>query len=256
VKGLPRFWDRVREAPRVLLALDYDGTLAPFRRNPARARPLRGVREALEAIRRRADTEVAIVSGRPVREIADLLGGLAVRMLGSHGFEERDPAGRVERLALEPEQEVGLELARAAADQIPGKGRLERKAASLALHTRGLRRSRAARIQAAVHEVWTDLAHAGALEVLDFNGGVEIRCRGWHKGHVVRRLVQLQPPEALPIYIGDDTTDEDAFQALEGIGIGIKVGRGTTLAPGRLAGCREVRSLLRAYRDLPEAADL
>ena len=88
VSGVPDFWERARHASHRLLALDYDGTLAPFRIRREEAVPLPGVMEALTGIRNRGDTTLAILSGRPARDVLGFIGrSLHVAIIGSHGWE-------------------------------------------------------------------------------------------------------------------------------------------------------------------------
>ena len=94
IRGVPDFWERVRRAPHRLLALDYDGTLAPFRAERALATPLNGVKEILRDIRDQRNTELAILSGRPARQVRDLIGAeLRVPIYGVHGWELIHPDG-------------------------------------------------------------------------------------------------------------------------------------------------------------------
>jgi trehalose 6-phosphate phosphatase len=84
------------------------------------------------------------------------------------------------------------------------------------------------------------------MEFRPFNGGLELRAAGSTKGTAIEELLALAPAGSLPVYIGDDDTDEDAFAVLEGRGIGIKVGPldAVTRASGRLPDCEAVRQLL------------
>jgi trehalose-phosphatase len=84
---------------------------------------------------------------------------------------------------------------------------------------------------------------------MDFNGGVEVRGTGLHKGDVLAELLNLQPLGTFSVYIGDDITDEDGFREIKGRGIGIRVGEPTssTAATGFLASCEAVRDFLRVW---------
>src|SRR5438105_8801942 len=89
------FFMRLQRAPQGVLILDYDGTLAPFREDPAAAEPYPGVRERLDAIMDNPRTRLVIVSGRWTK---DLLPLLHLRRLpeiwGSHGWEQLRPDGQ------------------------------------------------------------------------------------------------------------------------------------------------------------------
>lgn len=247
---LPRFWERVGDAPSRFLGLDYDGTLAPFAVDPMEARPLPGIADLLRALTVDTATEVAIISGRPAAEVMALLDGPPVTVVGNHGYElcpvDGDPVIRQPT----PEQRQGLDNIRAVLQQ-RGYGRaLENKMASLAVHTRGLEPVTAVALEQEVLSEWGAFALDHGLECRWFNGGVEIRCIGWHKGDALRSLLDQQPRGTLAVYVGDDETDEDAFAALEGRGIGIKVGRDArpTAARATLADCAAVADFLRAWR--------
>jgi trehalose-phosphatase len=96
---------------------------------------------------------------------------------------------------------------------------------------------------------WTRLAGLHDLECRRFNGGVEIRCAGWHKGDAVSELLLLQSSGVFPVYVGDDETDEDAFRIIRERGVGIKVGRSSypSAARGFLKDCWAVKKFLEAW---------
>ena len=140
---LSAFVVRIAEAPDRVLMLDYDGTLAPFRIDPAEARPYPEVPPLLEEIVAGGATRVVIVSGRPAAELPPLLEfSPRPEIWGSHGWERLLPDGRssVEAPA-EPARQMLSEAVAAIRDVMPAGARLERKLASVALHWRGLRES-------------------------------------------------------------------------------------------------------------------
>ncbi len=244
-----KFWLRLLEAPHRLLALDYDGTLAPFHVDPAKAVPLSGIREVLGSLVELPDHTVAIVSGRPVHEVSRLLGGLPVTCFGSHGYERLKPEGELVVRQLSKLQKGGLEKAAQMARRLGYVTALELKAASIALHTRPMRSYAAARAESLTFEQWSSMATEYDLECRRFNGGVEIRCLGIHKGDVILELMEQVPDGTLTVYIGDDETDEDAFRAIKDRGLGIKVGSRAdgTAAEMFLADCAAVRSFLQTW---------
>ncbi|HOX24952.1 MAG TPA: trehalose-phosphatase [Candidatus Krumholzibacteria bacterium] len=206
------FWDELRAAPRALLALDYDGTLAPFRAERRAARPYPGVGELIDAISREAGTRVVVVSGRPPREAAGLLGlASPPEVWGSHGWERLHASGAIDRRPVPPAARAALDVAARAAAADGWRERLEVKHASVALHWRGDRDP--PRAAAAGHAILAPYADGRWLEVLEFAAGLELRCRGWHKGHVLKQLLS-EEPGAVVAYLGDDATDEDAFREL------------------------------------------
>jgi len=254
VDGVPDFWVRVKTAPHRLLALDYDGTLAPFRVERMEARPLPGVSEALAAVAATPGTSLLVVSGRPADEVARLLGDGCCAIIGAHGFERREAGGRLRRHAPAASQVEALRQAEQELARMDLGGRGERKVASVAFHTRGLPAARARELEDAVAQAWTPLCAGEGLEVRPFAGGVELRVRGRDKGSALLAAGREAPAGALVIYVGDDDTDEDAFRALREEGIGIRVGRddAPTAAQGRLPDCEAVLALLRAWPGLFE----
>lgn len=251
VTHIPDFWLRMRSLPRKFLALDYDGTLAPFHVDPLQAYPLTGIIDALHAIHRLPDTTLLVVSGRPVAEVLELLGDLGIAVIGSHGFELKRPDGRLLVRKPNPLQATGLSLARALAGRQGPAEKLEIKVASVALHTRGMAEDCAAELEARIFAAWSELSGSHQLECRRFNGGVELRCTGRDKGDALYDFLEDQGQPTFCVYVGDDETDEDAFRMLRSrvLGIGIKVGdaAAATAAHGYLQDCGAVRSFLETW---------
>jgi trehalose-phosphatase len=246
---IPDFWQQVRHAPARFLGLDYDGTLAPFALDPMQAAPLPGIADLLRNLTTDPQTMVAIISGRPVDEVLTLLANPPVTVIGNHGFElwPHDDA-RVVRQPT-PEQLQGLFEIRGHLQRRGYGPMLEVKMASLALHTRGLEPVTAVAVEQEVLTEWGAWALRYGLECRWFNGGVEIRCSDWNKGHALSALLALQPDHVFAVYIGDDETDEDAFAVLKNRGIGLKVGQSgkPTAAQDFLPDCAAVADFLRHW---------
>ncbi len=224
-QGFGPFFAGLRAAPRRALLLDYDGTLAPFSVRRASAAPYRWVRPALRAIAAAPrPTRIGIVSGRPVAELRRLTGlGSIAELWGSHGLE---------RLTLEgcwigppPKKDAGEFLDRVSASMAElGWGPLlERKPNGLALHGRGAPAEEFADAESELIERWSEAAPEFGLELLGFDGGVELRPEGQGKGMVVRTVLEELGSGASIAYLGDDRTDEDAFGALADRGLAVLV---------------------------------
>jgi trehalose 6-phosphate synthase/phosphatase len=249
--GVPDFWARLCAAPRRLLALDYDGTLAPFHADRLRAKPAPGIMEAVRTIRELPNQDLIFVSGRPVNELLGLIGEIDVPIIGSHGWEIRDRDGEINRSPLTAEQRTALADAWRIIEEHGWTADSERKPAGVATHVRGMAdREGLARLQQ-VRAAWQPLidGHDTALEIRAFNGGLELRACGRDKGVALAEYLQDVPPDTLPVFLGDDETDEDAFAALPPEGIGIKVGPldAPTAAAGRLPDIHAVVRLLEHY---------
>jgi trehalose-phosphatase len=245
------FWESVKQARSRLIAMDYDGTLAPFQLRRERALPEPGVVPTLLALAEDSANTVAVISGRPVDELYLLLSaGHAVSLdrialFGEHGWElcrwGEIRAREVPKWASELLTRAELSAQRAGWSHL-----LERKRASIVLHTRALDAERARRIEMACQVLWSDLTHPDTLRLDEIDRGLELRVTGRDKGTALLELAAGSSPGTLLLYVGDDETDEDAFRALRGLGIGLRVVHGPcrTAADGTLAGCGEVASWL------------
>jgi trehalose-phosphatase len=246
------FWTEVRaRVPRVLM-LDYDGTLAPFHEDRGAARPLPGSLRALRRLTRSAGTRVAIVSGRPIHELADLLDLPVVPLIGEHGWEETGPGGIV-RHPLGAATAEALARAADAIAHLAGP-HLERKRTAIVLHTRGLPPREAQALTEAGRAAWRPETEAGPLRLHGIHHGLELRADGHDKGSAVRALLDRAGDGAFGVFVGDDTTDEDAFQALERRGVGIRVGDAAarTRAQAWLPDCAAVAAFLERWLDRVE----
>ncbi len=223
--GVPaRLWRLVALAPHRLLMLDYDGTLAPFRVERMEAAPPPDVLDVLRLLARRAHTRLAIVSGRPLAELLEFLGDLPVTLVGGHGWERRDPDGTTHRRELDADTRRALADAQRIAGVRGWSGSIERKYAAIVLHTRGLLAERAAQLERECGAAWAPLTERAPLALESMDGGVELRARDCHKGLVATALLDGSPAGTLGVFVGDDLTDEDAFEALADRGFGVRVG--------------------------------
>lgn len=248
--GIPGFWQAIHNAPHVALLLDYDGTLAPFHVNRHRAVPLEGIIEALQGIGANTDTFVALVSGRPISEILSLMPDPGVTIIGTHGFEVRRAGEEIKAMLVDDTQRVLLDQAELDAQKLIGKQRAERKIATVAAHFRGLDRLDARGYESALTQRWLSYADPSKVEVRQFNGGLEMRALGRHKGVAVAEYLATCPQDTLAVYVGDDETDEDAFKVLrQDGGFGIRVGEqsDTTAAQGSLSSCDDVLRFLQRW---------
>lgn len=222
---LASFFHDVAYAPSRLLMLDYDGTLAPFHVQPERAVPYPEVAGVLKDIVAAAGTRVVIVSGRPADQLPPLLGLADIpEVWGSHGWERLLPDGR--RVVEKPHADALRRLDAAAAairPLLPDDSKLERKLASLALHWRGLPQAQAEELERRGRELWEPIAREAGLELLPFDGGLELRTVGRNKHDAVKAVLSETAPESAIAYLGDDLTDEDAFRAVKTRGVGVLV---------------------------------
>ena len=249
IKGAPHLWGDLKKARSRFLAIDYDGTLAPFRIERMEAFPVKGARASLERISKLPETGVAVISGRPVHEVTALLGLEGITIIGAHGWEEKRPGKAVRSRPLSPSQAAGLERAMLAAASFSDSGRIESKAASVAVHTRGLEAARAEKITSETLAAWSEFGAGNDLEIRHFNGGIELCAVGWDKGRALEALMGECHPGTYFVYIGDDRTDEDAFRSVRERGAGIRVGPedSQSHATGCLKDCDAVGAFLKLW---------
>ena len=246
-------WDRLA-AGHVAVFLDYDGTLAPIVPDPARAFLPSVTRAVLERLAARCP--LAIVSGRDVRIVQEFVGVAAAAYAGSHGFEIIRLDGSVFRCTEAERCLPALDRAeaelRVVLATVPGVI-IERKRFAVAVHYRNAEARAVPSVSAAVDQALEGkptLDRSAGKKVFELHPRV-----AWDKGRAVLWLLEALEADAgnvVPLYIGDDVTDEDAFRALAGRGLTIVVaagGRGSAAA-FRLADTEEVREFLNRLADV------
>lgn len=209
---------------------DFDGTLADLAPRPDAVvvEPL--VTRLLQGLADRHAGAVAIVSGRPVAEIDQLISPLHLPVAGVHGAERRGSDGFLRRLPLPSLAPLQAPLSEFVARH-PGL-QLEHKPGAMALHYRA-----APALEDECLEVMTRLQGlVSGLALLRGKCVVELKPRGASKGQALRRFLDERPfRHRQPWVFGDDVTDESAFDVVLGLGgVAVKVGAGETLAPYRL----------------------
>ena len=211
---------------RLAVFLDYDGTLTPIVERPDDALISPGMRAVVRALARRCT--VCVVSGRDRTVVQQLMGVADLIVAGSHGFDiwspdggaiERDEGARFTELISRV-----TEALRNRTHDIAG-ALVEPKKSSVALHYRLVAEEDRPRIKAIVDDVLT--SEQGALKVTPGKMVYELQPKiDWDKGKAVLYLLDaldLDAADVVPLYVGDDITDEHAFQALHGRGIGVLV---------------------------------
>lgn len=221
---LAPFLRTVARASQAVLLVDYDGTLAPFNARRDQAFPYPGVTLLLQAIVSNGRTRVVIISGRDAPDILPLLNiHPCPEVWGVHGLQRLRTDGSMEVLRLDEQTLYGL----SDADRWLGYQQLrlaaEFKAGSIAVHWRGLSEIEAEDIRSRVLLGWRPIAQYSHLDLLEFDGGVEIRAHKANKGNAVRSFLAEIGIHVPMAYLGDDTTDESAFRAMQGRGITVLV---------------------------------
>ena len=213
-KKLEKFFGAVACAPNPLLFLDYDGTLAPFRVDRYKARPYAGVRELLLGIQEQGRTRMAVITGRPAAEIAPLLAlKTPLEVWGLHGAERLYPDGRCELEASVEATRARLYELRVLLRHDSYGGLFEDKANAVVMHWRGVAPAKAKQIERRTRALFEPLARMDGLKLLEFESGLELRA-GRTKGGAVEAILEETGADGPIAFLGDDLTDEAAFQAV------------------------------------------
>ncbi|MQA12432.1 MAG: trehalose-phosphatase [Pseudonocardiaceae bacterium] len=230
----------IARTPRLLVASDYDGTLAPIVEDPELARPLPESVGALRSLAGLHETTTAVISGRALRDLATLSRLPAeVHLVGSHGSEF--DIGFVH--ALDAESRALHRRLEAELDALIGGDsgiNLEVKPASIAVHVRRADSDVAARVLDAVRSgpcTWD------GVEVTEGKEVIELAVVATNKGFALDEL-RHQVGATAAIFLGDDVTDEKVFQRLSGPDVGVKVGQGESAAPFRIPDTTDVATVL------------
>ena len=206
--------------------LDYDGTLAPFQTDPSNALPYPNVREVLNGLMQNPKIRLVIITGRWTKDLLSLLKlNSNPEIWGTHGLERLKPDGSYK---IDPMEEIAIkglveveEWTTSVLTQYDV--RYEQKPGSLALHWRGLSSDHIENIIGEVQPTFQRFANRFKLVLKEFDGGLELRVPGKNKGDAVQVLLSEMPRDTISAYLGDDFTDEDAFHAIKGKGLGILV---------------------------------
>jgi trehalose 6-phosphate phosphatase len=228
-------------ADRLLVALDFDGTISPIVAVPSAARPVPGALEVMAQLASAPGTEVVLLSGRARQDLASVSGaGEWATLIGSHGQEVgADLTLTEDESTLLAEVRAGV---RAAVAGVPGV-RVEHKPAGLAIHVRGCTDTDAERALDLVRGLADEMAGTFCLEGKLV---IELSTRPLDKGSALRALIEADPAR-LVLFAGDDITDESAMAVLRPDAVAIRVGEGESLARYRVP---DPQSMLEALATL------
>ncbi len=228
----------------IILFLDYDGTLAPFAENPDNATPLTGIIETIEKINKSKNVYVTIISGRTLSSLNKLINIPNLNYVGTHGLEYRfakkdnkisesdkhkSTDEKIKNLLnniLESTKDV-LPKIRSYFEYLKNNHHgveYEDKKYTLTLH-----HSPSYQIGRVMEYLESTIRNT-QLEIIKGRNIIEVRPSGWNKGkavefileNILNKEIKQSEKDYLTIYIGDDTTDEDAFNVLSGINVYVK----------------------------------
>ncbi len=243
---------RITDRPPLLIALDFDGTLAPLQDDPEQSRMSESAAAALAALATHPDrVRIALVSGRALGDLHRLAQPpVGTVLIGSHGAERAQVAAHgLDRqdIRLTDDQadrltELGSRM------QAVARGRdgvwVETKPAAVVVHTRLAEESVRAEAESEALAIGGELGSA----VLHGKNVVEVSVLTADKGAAVTAL-RAELGAGAVLYAGDDVTDEHALEVLTGDDLGVKVGDGDTVARYRLPDTDAVAELLSRLAD-------
>lgn len=227
-------WSRVseqlRDARQILLFIDYDGTLTPIVDRPELAEMPEDARRLLQELARDRRCTVGIISGRALSDLKNKVGIDGIIYAGNHGLEIEGPGfSLVNPLAeeIKPILRVLSHVLRRAMGAIKGV-LVEDKGLTLSVHYRQVATGEVPQVQSIFQRMVGGVQALGKVRVSRGKEVLEVRpAVAWDKGKAIKVLMKKygksNQRNTLPVYLGDDLTDEDGFRAIAGYENGISV---------------------------------
>jgi trehalose 6-phosphate synthase/phosphatase len=231
--------------------LDYDGTLVPFSSLPSEAAPDNAVKELLRDLSADPRNHIVVISGRDVSSLEGWLGMLPLTLVAEHGasFKMRNtPWHQLVSVSDLWKEEIRrvmqLFVARCAGSFI------EEKTNTIAWHYRNTQSGLGFSRSRELLNTLSNLIQNTTLQIIDGNKVVEVRLSGFDKGATALKIIKETDPDFI-LCMGDDTTDEDMFKALEGEAYTIKVSNGSSSAQYTILSQSQVLPLLKLLTKPP-----
>jgi trehalose 6-phosphate phosphatase len=234
MRYLFHFLDKIEAALAnrpIFLFLDYDGTVTPIRKKPALGRISKHSKKLIVELSKSPRCRLAIISGRSLKDVRKMAGVSGIIYGGNHGLEMQGPRIRFQSPVSKKHKAILRQLHRRLVEKLsPVKGVLiQDKGLSLSVHYRLV----AAKDRPLVKTVFrqTTSAYVERNRILVKPGKMVLEAFPpveWNKGKAVQWLLQnsaVKNTRIVPIYIGDDVSDEDAFGILKNRGLSIYVGK-------------------------------
>ncbi len=243
----------------ILLFLDYDGTLTPIVETPDKAIISKEKKDLLDKLSTSPHCRVAIISGRSLRDIKAIVGLKDIIYVGNHGLEIEGPKIKFESQVSPRLKSIIRHIHEEAVSKLSKiKGVLiEDKGLTISVHYRLVDEKDIPELKSILTEITGPYIVRDKIKINSGKKVYEIRPPAmWDKGKVVlwllaRQQFLLERNKILPVYIGDDVTDEDAFKALKKKGLTIFVGeQASSEAQYYLKTTEEVAEFLKLISDL------
>jgi trehalose 6-phosphate phosphatase len=252
----PSASQRLRDAQGVLLLFDYDGTLTPIADRPSLALLPPETGDLLLHLNRQEKFLVGIISGRSLNDLTAMVDIDGLIYAGNHGLEIRGPGldyANPEAFRLAGGLGEVYSRLQCGLAHLPGV-LVEHKGLTLTVHYRMALEAAAAEVEAAVAAATGPLVKPGRFKITRGKKVVEVRpAVPWHKGKAISKLQSAYPQATLPVFFGDDLTDEDGFEVVQdagGLAVFVGPARAPTCALHRVDSPREVVEILRLMEQL------
>ena len=221
--SIDNFYQKLRVSSRSLLLLDYDGTLAPFTADRDNAVPYDGIIDRLKILTASKNTSVIIISGRDIDTLKRLLSlEIYPEMFGCHGAEHLGLDGTYE-LTISKEIKLLLQQTIDWSREQLLERHTEIKPSSIAFHWRGMDFEAQHVLEQKILTYYRSEIGDSVMHLHSFDGGLEIRPHDIHKGTAINNILTRYDTDTVIAYLGDDLTDEDAFEVLADKGLKVLV---------------------------------
>ena len=233
----PQVLLRLRSAKQIMLLSDFDGTLTPIVEKPEMAYISESTRYLLQSLAIQRRIKLGVISGRALTDLKKRVNVTGIIYAGNHGFEIEGPGWSfVNPLADEIRPFFRLLSHLLVRALSPTKGVfVENKGITLSVHYRQIARDKTLSMQRAFNRVVNDVRNEGKFKVTLGKKVLELRPDvDWDKGKAISLLLQKfadgrRDGDLVPIYLGDDLTDEDGFEAIDDHENGISIYIGNNL---------------------------
>jgi len=273
-------WDkivtRIESASRVLLLFDYDGTLTPIMERPGIAILSEETRQLIKSLSHKRHFIVGVVSGRGLSDIQSKVGVNDIIYVGNHGFEIEGPALNYAHPINNKIKSIMVTLSQMLSDSLSSIRSVivEDKGSTVSIHYRLVKKKEMDRVKNIIERVietasLSDKAtpasmHRSGVKIIHGKKVYEIRPNVyWHKGMATKLIIEKYGGKRgkdafLPVYVGDDLTDEDAFKVIENLdGVSIYVGgvNPQSMARYYLRTCKEVNKFMKKLLEIKNVND-
>lgn len=243
-----RLQNKIKTHLKIALFLDFDGTLVPIQKDPAQCFLPENIKEQLRSLTRSGHCYLSVLSGRSLSDIKKRVSIRRIYYGGNHGLDISGPNIKYTHpkvILAKPIMDIAKRNLRKEIDDIDGAW-LEDKKYTLSLHFRSVKKEDIFSVKRIFYKTVSELSDQKPLAVVKGKKVLELVPNvSWDKGSAALWILKELKVKCLPIYIGDDQTDENAFKALHKKGTNIRVGKSKkTLADYYLKGYWEISRLL------------